>query len=86
MILGVVLAGLMMNGFALIVGGRAYTAWSIRARNRMYYALLRREVNRQRAEEADRIAEDVVRWLRPLLLVLANALWITLAFKTLRGG
>lgn len=84
--LAAIVPGLMMNGFVLLIAGQWYTAWTIRTRNRMYYALLGREVNRQRAENADEIARGVVRWLRPLLLLAANALWIYIVVRTLREG
>ena len=80
--IGLVAGWLMLNGFALFASSHAYNAWTIRTRNRMYYFVLRREVNRERAARADEIAKDVVRWLRPLFFVAANVVWLLLAWQT----
>jgi hypothetical protein len=81
--IGLIVAAVMMNVFALVVTSHFYTAWSIRVRNDGYYFLLRREVSRERAERADEIAEDVVRWLRPLGFTVVNVLRVLLAIRAL---
>ncbi|CAN5636635.1 hypothetical protein BH11ARM2_BH11ARM2_36240 [soil metagenome] len=81
--IGLLLSGGMLNAFALFVGSQAYTAWSIRVRNEMYWFLLRRPVNRERADSADEIADGVVRWFRPLLLFLVNSAWLLLVWSTI---
>ena len=76
------LAWTMLNGFALVVGSRAYTAWSIRTRREMLSSLTGGSVHREESEDADATAARVVRWLRPLLLVAANLFWIFLLVTT----
>jgi len=75
----------MVNLFGWFVSSEFYTSWSIRTRNQMYYALLGREVNRERAEQAEMIAEGVVRWLRPLVMVVLNLLLAYLLFASMSG-
>lgn len=81
---GFALAAVLVNGFALLVSSVPYTAWSIRSRNRGYYLLFRREINRRRAEDAEEIAENVVKWLRPLCLILVNSLLVYVAILNVR--
>lgn len=81
--IGVVVAAALLNGFALLISSEQYTAMSIRARNNLYYSLFRREVNRLRADDADAIADRVVKWLRPLVLILVNGLVIYLVTLTM---
>jgi|GEM_PF-7029197 len=76
---------LVLNLFAAAITSHAYTEWSIRTRNELYFFLLRRPRNRERADNADEIAEGVVRWLRPLGFVLANLLAGLIAFQELRS-
>jgi len=66
---------LILNLLAAVIGSHAYTAWSIKTRNMMYYFFLRRPINLDRAERADEIADQVVVWLRPLIFVLINLAW-----------
>jgi hypothetical protein len=77
-----VVAFAMLNGFVYVFLGQAYTAWSIRLRNEAYYFLFRRPVNRERADKADEIAEGVVRWLRPVGFLIANAFWAYLVWTS----
>jgi hypothetical protein len=76
--IGLAVVWLMLNAMAMFLSSQTYTAWSIRTRNQGYYMIFGREVNRKRAEDAEVIAERVVRWLRPLCLVVVNSLWIYL--------
>lgn len=82
--IGFILAGGLLNGFAMLISSVAYTAWSIRTRHRGYYFLFRREINLRKAEDAEELAEGVVKWLRPLCIVAANAFWVYLAVLTAR--
>lgn len=69
----VLISFVMINGFAMFITSRRYTAWCIRIRNQGYFLLLRRESNRERAEHADEIAERHLVWIRPLGFLIANA-------------
>ena len=84
--ISLVLAFLMVNGMALLIGSQEYQAWTIGMRNRMYYAVLRRDVYRLKAERADELAESLVRWLRPVLLVIANLVWLLCLWQTVHGN
>jgi len=68
----VILGFIIGNAWTLFLASQSYTEWSIRTRNQMYYQVLGRDINQERAERAGEIAEDVVKWLRPLLLCIFN--------------
>jgi hypothetical protein len=78
-----IIAFLLLNGMALILAGPKYTAWTIRTRNRVLYALLHRKVSLGKAERADELAEPIVRWVRPVALIVANAVWVVCLWQTL---
>lgn len=80
--IGLTLAFLVGNVFMWFVLGQEYTAWSIRTRNKMHYFVLRWKGFLDRADRADEIAEDVVRWLRPLGLLAYNGFLVYLAIET----
>jgi hypothetical protein len=69
---GLLIVFAVVNLFALLLTSREYTAWNIRTRSKMAYFVLRRDKDRRRADEADELAEGVVRWLRPSVLVALN--------------
>ncbi len=71
------------NGFAAIISSRVCVAWSVRTCNETYYAVFRSEVNRERADRSDAIAEGHLHWIRPLAFLSANVLVIVFAVMLL---
>ncbi len=57
--------------FAFLVTSKRYLTWSIRGRNMLYYELLKKDVNLERAKNADKIAAATQRWARPLAMTIS---------------
>jgi hypothetical protein len=77
----VLIAFVTTNAFAAFVASRWYTAWGIRVRNEAYYFLLRRPVNRDKADRAEEYADRYLVWIRPLAFVLANVAAALIAWR-----
>ena len=48
--------------------------------------LLGRKINREKADNADELAEQAVKWVRPVVFVVVNGLWLWLLSGILRGA
>ncbi len=76
---------LVLNGWTAVLTCQAYTAWSIRARNLMWYAVFRQPANLRRADNAEEIAERYLPWIRMVGFTLMNALAGFVAYRILRS-
>ncbi|MGV3617201.1 MAG: hypothetical protein ACO1SV_17885 [Fimbriimonas sp.] len=64
---------IMVNGFALGVGSVAYMTFTIQLQNQMHYWITRDKAYLRQANDAEKSARAVVKWLRPSLLILLNS-------------
>lgn len=81
-IIALLLAALMVNGVLLFISSQEYMEFVIKHRFFLRYYILKRNGDLRKAEDAGAIAEEIVRWFRPTVLILGNAFICYLAVKT----